>query len=392
MVSKISAEPFVGFAPALLAADARRLAGVSPDEPLQYLDGLEKLASAVDAQAQLTDAGRMQTRAALVKAIATQLHVRCLLAGNPAISQIPVRPVVITGLLRTGTTFLQHLLAQHPDLRSPALWELMAPADPGEPVELIAECERYIEEYYQAAPRFKAIHSLDARLPEECHRLTANTFRDPIYTLRYRVPDYADWLSGQSMVPSYEFHLAQLRCILSRQPGNPVVLKCPSHLWYLDALGEVYPTAKIIRMHRSPADAVPSVCSLTAVVRAARARDVDKKEIGQYWFEQAKTALCALRQGTGPTCVPPLDLRYIDLVADPIGVAALVCDYIGVPLTEQSHRRMSNFIANHAGDSTGSHRYSADEFGLQPQQLEKQFADYITEFDLASDPENRRAK
>ena len=382
MVFKAPAELSVGFTPELLVADAHRLAGVRSDEPLHYLDGLEKLASAVDTEARLTGAGRKYTRAALVKAIANQLHVRHLVASSPDISQISVQPVFITGLLRTGTTFLQHLLAQHPDLRSPALWEMMAPARPGEPAELIAECERYIEEYYQAAPAFKAIHPLDAHLPEECHRLTANTFRDPIYTLRYRVPSYTDWLSGQTMVPSYEFHLAQLQCILARQLGNPVVLKCPSHLWHLDALAEVYPTAKIIRMHRTPADAVPSVCSLTAVVRAARTRDVDKEEIGRYWLEQAKKALGNLREGIGPTSVPPLDLRYMDLVADPIGVAAQVCHYIGVPLTEQARRQMSNFIANPAGDSIGSHHYSAQEFGLQPQKLEEQFDDYIAEFGL----------
>ena len=156
-------------------------------------------------------------------------------------AQTPIQPIVITGLLRSGTTFLQQLLSQHPALRAPALWELMAPASPRKPSQLIADGESYVEEYYRAAPAFRSIHPLDASQPEECHRLTANSFRHFIFALRYRVPSYVRWLREQSMTEAYRFHREQLSCLLAREPGNPVLLKCPSHLWHLRRPGQRLP-------------------------------------------------------------------------------------------------------------------------------------------------------
>jgi hypothetical protein len=377
-------------APAVLVEEARRMTGATPDEPLRYLRGLRELTTALDAQAGLSTAGRIRVQAALVAALTTQIHVRRLVTAVPQIHELPVRPVFITGLLRTGTTFLQHLLVQHPGLQSPRLWELMSPAGPGGADELIAACTSYIEEYYRAAPQFRTIHPLVATLPEECHRLTANTFRDSIYGLRYRVPGYLDWLRGRSMVPAYLAHRLQLQCILWRRPGSPaawrtdrpVILKCPSHLWHLDALRQVYPNATVIRMHRSPAVAIPSVCSLTAVVRAARSPHVDRLEIGQYWLDQATAVLAGIRRGIGPLAIPPLDIRYADLVADPLRVAEQVCDHIGVPLTEPARRAMSAFLATKSDAAPGRHHYSAEDFGLNRRMLDERFAGYLAEFDL----------
>lgn len=376
-----STKPALALEAESLAAAARQRAGAGPDEPLSYLDGLDQLTTAIDGEAKLTVPGRRAARAALVTALTTQLQVRALLRACPQIGDIDVRPVFITGLLRTGTTFLQHLLAQHPGLRSPQLWELMSPASSEPESQLVSSCEAYIKEYRTAAPAMHAIHPLYARLPEECHRLTGNTFRDPIYALRYYVPSYVRWLRQQPVTPAYEFHATQLRCLLWRRPGRPVVLKCPAHLWYLDALGQVYPGAKVIRMHRSPVTALPSVCSLTEVVRAARSDQVDRAEIGRYWLEQAGVALAGLRRGAGPLRTPPLDVRFSDLAADPLTVCDQVCDYVGVPMTGEARARMSAFVAAGAG-ARAQHRYRAEDYGLSGRELRERFGDYLTEFEL----------
>ncbi|MET7289780.1 sulfotransferase [Streptomyces sp. NPDC005573] len=368
--------------PASLVAEARAIAGDDGGIRLDFLPDLTVLAGAVDSEARLHERGRARARAALVSALVTQIRVRRMTAAVPEIARIPVRPVFITGLLRTGTTFLQHLLAQHPDLRAPQLWETQAPAAPEEPGELIAACEAYIEEYYRAAPGFRSIHLLRARLPEECHRLTANSFRHSIYALRYRVPGYARWLRGRSMVPAYRFHQEQLRCVLWRRPGTPVLLKCPSHLWHAGDLAEVYPQARVVRLHRSPAVAVPSVCSLTATVRAARSDHVDREEIGRYWLESAAGALNGLRRGAGPGAVAPLDLDFREVVGDPLGAAERVCDFIGVPLTAEARRRMRAFMAAENDGSTGRHRYAPEDFGLTEKDLQERFAPYLAEFGI----------
>jgi hypothetical protein len=345
------------------------------DEPLEFIDGLHILRSALESEARLNARGRAQAHSALEKALSTQIHTRRLHRRNPQIARAPIQPVFITGLLRTGTTFLQQLLARHPGLRSPRLWELMAPAGPQSSTRLIADCESYVDEYYRTAPQFRSIHPLAAGEPEECHRLTANSFRHFIYALRYYIPSYVKWLREQDMTRAYQFHRAQLQCLLWRRPGNPVVLKCPSHLWHLGALTRVYPNAKVIRLHRKPSVCVPSVASLTAVVRAARSDHVDREEIGAYWLEEASIGLNGVHKTDGH-----LDLRYADLVADPLGVATQVCDYAGVPMTEQATAAMTDFLANQ--QKQHGHRYTPEAFGLDARRIDDHFARYVTEFEL----------
>jgi hypothetical protein len=342
---------------------------------------LEQLVRSLDGEARLTSAGRIRAQRSLVRSLVEQLETSHRIAERPEVTNRPLRPIIITGMLRTGTTFLQHLLAAHPQLRAPALWEMMAPARRDPPGQLITQCAAYIAEYNRIAPKFRHIHPLHAEFPEECHRLTGNTFCDPIFALRYHVPSYVTWLGRQSMVPVYRYHRTQLQVLLDRIPGDHVLLKGPSHLWYPDDLAAVYPDALVVRLHRSPSVAVPSVCSLTSVVRGASADPVDDHEIGRYWLERVTPVLEHLRPGVGPGTVAPLDIRYSDLIADPLRTVAMICDHIGVPLTDEATRRMSAVLGRRPAGGT-RHRYTATDFGLTTAGLDERFASYREAFAL----------
>lgn len=363
-----------------LCAQARQMGG---EGELGFLEGLGRLAAALDTEAKLTETGRRSARRSLVRSLVTQLQTRRMLRERPELASTQIKPIVVTGLLRSGTTFLQELLSRHPGLRAPALWELMAPADPRHPARLVAESQSYVQEYYAAAPAFRSIHPLGARKPEECHRLTATAFCHFIYPLRYRVPSYVKWLRDQDMTEAYRWHRAQLSCLLARKPANPVLLKCPSHLWHTGTLRQIYPQAKVIRLHRRPAVSIPSVASLTAVVRMARSASVDTTEIGAYWLNEAGAALRGLHPGQG--C---LDLRFSDLVADPMRAAQQVCDFAGLPMTARATARMAAFLAGQSA-KPGKHEYRAEEFGLSTRQLDEHFAQYQAEFGLDGPREER---
>lgn len=362
-----------------MAAEARRRAA-GPDHPLRFLPDLEHLATALRTEADLTPAGLAHARRALVTQLVTQIQADRLMSAHPEIARLPVpAPVFITGLFRTGTTLLQNMLAEHPGVRAPRLWELLAPAAPLPRRRLVRSARRFVTEYYEVAPAFRAIHPLDARRPEECHRLTGVTFRADIYPLRYRVPSYLGWLERHDLRETYEYHQVLLRCLLWRRPGRQVLLKCPTHLWHLDELAAVYPGARIVRLHRSPRDCLASLCSLTAVVRGARAAHVDKVEIGRYWLARAGRALPPARHPAG---LEILDLRYQDLVTDPMSTAARVCDFAGIPTSPYARSRLRRFVQRNPQGRHGAHRYSLAEYGLDPADLDRRFATYRTQFDL----------
>ena len=354
---------------------------------LRFLSALDRLCSALSEEARLTEAGRRSTRRSLVSSLVVQLRLERLLARHPEIDRLPFEgPLVVVGLFRTGTTLLQNLLAQHPDVRVPQLWELMHPVprdgSAAERERLIRVTQSYVQAYYRAAPAFRAIHYLDAELPEECHRLIGTTFTSDIYPLRYRIPSYVEWLAEQDMRRPYAFHRTLLRSLLWRDPGGHVALKCPTHVWHLDALAATYPEGRVVRLHRDPIAAVASACSLTAVVRSARSDDVDRAEIGRYWTERAVAALGSARRDGDVHGLPVLDLRYDDLIGDPVAAVASVCEFAGIRWTGAAERRVRRFLERNPNGRHGRHRYAPEEFGVSRAELEERLGDYRKEFEL----------
>jgi Sulfotransferase family len=365
-----------------IAVAARARAGVPADTPLRFLDPLARLAGALEREAGLTEGGARAVHASLIAALVTQLQVADAVEQNPGIAKTELpRPVFIVGLLRTGSTLLHNLLGLHPGLRAPALWELMNPVgsyDPAEQEQLATATKAYVEEYYQVAPKLPDIHYLDALRPDECHRLTGLTFATMVYTMRYRVPSYGAWLAGEDLTWSYEYHRELLRAILWRRPGGPFVGKDPFHLWSLDALHAVYPDARYVHLHRDPTETVPSTCSLCSALRVARSDRLDLPEIGRQWVGEVDRGVALAEAArSGPLAgAPVLDVRYPDLVADPIGVVGTILDFLGEPMTGEAERRMRGFLAGQAERRPGAHRYTAADFGLSVADLSRRYAGY----------------
>ncbi len=384
-VHHVEEPPSVSLDPDELMARAWEAATDRECRPLRFLPSLQRLTEVIEAEARLTLAGRRQLRDALVSHLATQIQANRLMEAHPEIGQAPISaPIIITGLPRTGTTALHNMLAEHPHLRAPRLWELMAPAAPasrGGRAMLIQFARRYVDQYYAAVPAFRILHPLNALRPDECHRLTGTTFRSDIYAQRFRVPSYLTWLRGQDMVEVYQYHRTLLSCLLWRRTGENVLLKCPTHLWHLDALAAVYPDARVVRLHRDPMSCIPSACSLTAVVRSASATEVDKAEIGRHWLDYASEGLSRQRKDEGSVPgIRILDVRQRDLLAEPLSIVSLVCDFAGIPMTAAARDRIGRYVQDNPAGKHGVHRFSLADFDLDPTDIERRFSDYRAEF------------
>lgn len=364
-----------------LAAAGREQAGVPADAPLRFLDALGVLTGALATEAQLTGPGARAVGAALTGALVTQLRLAGAYAEHPEIARVPVeRPVFVIGLLRTGSTLVHNLLGLHPGLRAPALWETMHPVggrDPAGRARLVEDTQRYVTDYYQVAPLLPAIHFLDARRPDECHRLTGGAFASMVYSMRYRIPSYGAWLADQDLARSYRYHREQLRAVLWRRPGGRFVGKDPFHLWSLGALHATYPDARYVHLHRDPAETLPSTCSLCVALRGARSDRVDRAEIGRQWRAELDRALPLVAAArSGPLAgAPVLDVRFRDLVADPVRVLGTVLDFLGEPVSGEVERRMRAWLERDR-HRPGAHRYTAADFGLSAAELTGRYADY----------------
>ena len=169
-----------------------------------------------------------------------------------------------------------------------------------------------------------------------------------------------------------------------RAPGKRWVLKAPSHLLALAGLLQVYPDAGIILTHRDPLKVLPSCASFTEVLRRAFSDHVDKvslaQEVQQRWEEGAGLAV-KYRQMPGLQ-KQMFDVRYKDLVRDPMSMVRRIYEFFDLELTPAAAAAMQQFLRANPRNKDGVHRYSLEEFRLNPQEERRRFQFYVDFFGI----------
>ena len=85
--------------------------GLSDFGENDFLEPLERLLQALDAQARLNDFGRLRATMTIQSGLANRLRIQDHLLSNPLVYKEEIKsPIFIVGLPRTGTTALHHLL------------------------------------------------------------------------------------------------------------------------------------------------------------------------------------------------------------------------------------------------------------------------------------------
>jgi hypothetical protein len=316
------------------------------------------------------------------------------LRRHPEIAAIPIeRPIVVTGMFRSGTTLLQRLLAADPQNRAPVAWELMSPVDPPGAdsaqvrPQVMAPAETYVRVLGQIAPEIgQLMHPINAGWPEEDEWLMRSSFMDPTLGWYFYLPSYMAWLDDQSMVPAYQHWRRQLQLLLWRIPGNHLVLKNPSHLFALDALAGATPDALVVHLHRDMREVVPSLCSLMQTLHGLTRPRPDNRSVGAYatnLIHQMVNRMLERRRGFHQLEI--MDVQYRALVSDPMAVVRQIYERLGRTVDEQGGRAMQRWLADNPQHKGGKHAYSLEQFHLDPETISRLFQPY-TDWFVEPDP------
>ncbi len=374
----------------ILAAARRKTRLEDFGEP-PFLDPLRRFLKSADTEAQLNLMGRLATRHDMVRLLSNRLRMQEDRKKNPGIEEEAIRrPIIITGLPRTGTTLLHNLLALDPANRVPLTWETMYPSPPPDAITYsgdrrIAFVDGQIRWFHRLVKGFNRIHPVGARLPEECLVIFSHSFLSYQFETTHRLPSYLGWLEGQDMVPAYEMHHRLLQHLQWRCPGQRWVLKAPAHMFDFEAMFRIYPDACVVMTHRDPIEVTASNASLTATLRSAFSNNVDPLEVGpecsRRWADAINRALFFRDRN----CVPAdrfLDLYYIDLIADPIGTVRKVYEHFDLPFPDEQEQKIARFVGRNPKDRFGKHRYSLENFGLDLEDENRRYAAYKERFRL----------
>ena len=349
-----------------------------------FLEPLGLLVKALNEEAQVSEMGYQMTERRLTALLVDRLRLRKLQSENPEILDADVRvAAVICGLPRTGSTLLHRLLAASPQLTSTLSWECSYPLPfPGESPEAEIRKEKakkMMEMFLSLSPDFGDIHTVVWDGPEEDVLLLDRTFTSMSWDSFYWVPTYGIWLRSFDQSKAYgelREWLQVLQWQDKKREGLKWVLKSPHHLMAADTVLDEFDGAKIVMTHRSPKSAVPSYASMVQATMSQYSDSVDPKQIGRYWNDRLVECL----RGFAEVRVRRPD-RFVDVpfeatVAEPLDTAARVMRELGLTVGTEDLEAFESYLEVNRQERHGSHSYTAEDFGLSTEQLERDFAFY----------------
>ena len=159
------------------------------------------------------------------------------------------------------------------------------------------------------------------------------------------------------------------------------VLKCPWHIWNMDALMAVYPDAQLIFTHRDIAKALASHCSLAAKMGSKLKRSLDVNELGQFWLEYARIGLDRMMEARKTIPDEQLfDVRLRDMMADPMTKLREIYSHFDLEWTDETARLLQERIDQKPTSQEGEHEYAIEDFGLTNEEVRETLKTYNERF------------
>jgi Sulfotransferase family len=373
-----------------LIALAQRRTGLTEFGETPFRSALRKFLTACFEEADLSVVGRMATRWDAVRFLSNLLRFHDEEKKAPEIVDRPVtQPIFVSGLPRSGTTFLHSLLAEDPSNLVPRVWQLIHPypiKNSRTGTDLRSRrVARQLRLFGLLAPEFRGMHPINAGSPQECSEITAHVFASLRFDTTYHVPSYRHWLDETGHLEAYQFHKRFLQHLQHQEPGaGRWVLKCPDHVFALTAIRAVYPDARLVLVHRDPLAVLLSVARLTEVLRQPFTRQIDRTEIGRQdsdrWLAATELMIAAARdQGFAE---PIFHVHYLDLVQDPVGTVAALYRHFGCELDAGAAARIGRLVEAKPNGGYGARHSRLEEFGLDAALERERYARYMAHFGI----------
>ena len=351
-----------------------------------YLEGLECLLEAAEESA--VRLGPPLRGAAHELALATlvgRLHSEAGWRARPGCLTTPLdAPVVITGIPRTGTTALHHLLAQDDQFQLLPQWITANPMVRPPRAEWAANAT------YQAAaaqrrargaevPEIREIHWIEAEEPEECILVTSQSFVTNMFPSILPIPRYEEWFLVQDEAASYRRYADNLRLIGANEPSKTWLLKNPSHVLAMESFLAVFPDARVIQTHRDPTVSIPSVCSLINTGRRRWGFPVDPHQIGERELHIWSVAIERMEACRVAHPDSFHDVDQIALARQPMNVVHQIYERFGLELRPDTEAVMARWL-DHDRHRAAGRTNRAEDYGLTSAQIRRTFGTYVNRF------------
>ena len=80
-----------------------------------------------------------------------------------------------------------------------------------------------------------------------------------------------------------------------------------------------------------------------------------------------------------------VDLHFREVLADPVGSLQKAFSALDLPLSDTAVEQMNAWQESHQPERHGTHQYSAEEYGLDPEELSDAFREYRDQYGIPSE-------
>ncbi|ATI80662.1 sulfotransferase family protein [Sphingobium yanoikuyae] len=365
---------------AMLAASTSRT-GLSDFGSSSFREGLDLLLSDIRA----LDLGPAYVRASAWR-IGQSLDTRALavqgLKARPELLSRPIRePVIIAGLVRSGTTALHLLMSLDPQFQGPEHWLTVypMPRPPRETWDAIVQYQSEkatMEAFLATSPEAADDHMMTAEGIEESLFILGSSFSSNMWPSMWQVPQYDRWYRGRDDTDSYRW-LADVLRLIGAGDERRWLLKNPTDLFSLHEVLNVFPDAKVIQTHRDPVDSMPSVSNLIFSARRAFCGDkAGRADVGRREAELWADALERAEAVRAKSDNAFVDVEFGDFTRDQMGVIRSIYDQFDLTLAPETEAAMQAWLDAHPRRTSKGPKHVPEDFGLTRQGLEEKFAAY----------------
>lgn len=368
-------------------ARARASTGLQHFGEDSFRDGLERLIASADAEARLSDKGKVAFDGLILSRLTTRLKIEDWYARHPEIdAQEITAPLIGLGLPRTGSTALFHMLAMDPQVRTIRSWESMNPCPPeqaaGEDDPRIAFAEQAMTHRNKVTPRKQTMLPSTVHSPVECGVLMSFDFKAQFFQSLVWIPSYAQWVMNDAdLVPSYQYLKRVLKLLQWHRPPTRWRLKSPSHSQFIGDLFKVFPDARFWMTHRDVERVIPSVADLYFEQHTEYCDNADMQAIGRFneeCWELAMKKMIAFRDAGNERRF--FDIYFTPFQKDPFPILRELYAWLGEELTDEALSHMRAWRESTPRGQHGQHQYAAADFGIDATALQRRFGFYSARF------------
>jgi hypothetical protein len=382
---------------AVLAA-ARNRTGLSDFGPADFRVRLRLLCTEWDEDRALTGLHRSVLYGYLVRYASNRLLIQDTLKKHPEILREQIeKPVIVTGLPRSGTTHLVNLLAADDRFHSLPLWESYEPVSlPGEPPlpdgtdPRYARCAAAWAGMQQVTPHLAAMHPMEPDHIHEELELMAPDFASYNFEWLTMAPRWRDHYYSADQTPHYEYMKRVLQLLQWRRRDRAAkrwVLKCPQHLEQLPVLLRVFPDATIVFTHRDPVAVIQSTLTMQAYTQRVQRPVVEIAWLRDHWIDRIEHLLRACVRDRGVVAAErSVDCLFHRFMSDVWWTLDQVYAKAQLPVTNEARARLIRYIAEHPRGKAGQLVYDLKgDFGVDQAALRKRFQFYFDRFPVRAE-------